>query len=103
MKLDTNWAECENAIEWRDIDKTATVTLHGKRLINRVLKLAESHPEDVTLKALPEDNHGYLVASVPRGWVRISPPQQRNYTEEQKAVLRERIAGARNRLYTQEL
>ena len=91
------WTENENMIEFLDNDKKATVTLHDMRLKNRVLKLAEEYPDEVTIKAMPERNHGYLVAHVPKKWVKINPPIKREMTEEQKDVLRERVALMRSR------
>lgn len=85
------WTENENMIEFLDNDREATVTLHDMRLKNRVLKLAEEYPEEVTIKVMPEQNHGFLVAHVPKKWVKINPPLKREYTEEQKEVLRQRF------------
>lgn len=85
---DTEWCEGENAIEWLDIDNEVTVTLHGGKLKNRVLKLAEEYPDEVTIKVDPEKNHGYLVAHLPRKWIKINPPRQ--YTDEQKLAIAER-------------
>lgn len=84
------WAENENMVEFLDSDKEATVTLHDMRLKNRVLKLAEEYPDEVTIKVMPEQNHGYLVAHVPKKWVKINPPIKREMTEEQRQALAER-------------
>ena len=89
------WIENENMIEFLDNDKKATVTIHDMRLKNRVLKLAEEYPDEVTIKAMPEKNHGYLVAHVPKKWVKINPPLKREYTEEQKKVMRQRLEKVR--------
>ena len=94
--IDTEWCENENAIEWLDLDEQVMVTLHGGKLKNRVLKLAKEYPDEVTIKVHPENNHGYLVAHLPKKWVKITPPVKRELSEEQKAVLRERIAHARD-------
>lgn len=84
------WTENENMIEFLDNDKEATVTLHDMRLKNRVMKLAEEYPNEVTIKVMPEQNHGFLVAHVPKKWVRINPPIKREMTEEQRQALAER-------------
>ena len=83
------WTENENMIEFLDNDKEATVTLHDMRLKNRVMKLTEEYPDEVTIKAVPEQNHGFLVAHVPKKWVKINPPIKREMTEEQKQANRE--------------
>lgn len=69
--------EYENAIEWLDGQKTATVTLHSMKLRNRVLKLAKEHPDKVTIIARPEDKgqNGILYARIPISWLKIQPPR----------------------------
>lgn len=69
--------EYENAIEFLDSQKTATVTLHSKRLRNRILKLAEQYPDEVAIIARPDDRgqHGYLFAHVPVAWLKVIPPK----------------------------
>lgn len=84
------WCDCENAIEWLDGQKTATVTIHSEKLRNRVLKLAEEYPNKVKVIAHPKENHGYLYARVPRTWVKVSPPRTVEMSEEQKQALAER-------------
>ena len=83
------WTENENMIEFLDNDKEATVTLHDMRLKNRVMKLAEEYPDEVTIKVMPEQNHSFLVAHVPKKWVRINPPIKREMTEERRQAQRE--------------
>ena len=91
------WTENENMIEFLDNDKEATVTLHDMRLKNRVLKLAEEYPKEVTIKAMPEQNHGFLVAHVPKKWVKINPPIKREFTDEQKQAMAMRLENIRNK------
>lgn len=67
--------EYENAIEFLDGQKTAAVTLHDRRLRNRILKLAEQHPDEVVVICRPEENNGFLFAHVPLKWLRIQPPR----------------------------
>lgn len=91
------WTENENMIEFLDNDKEATVTLHDMRLKNRVLKLAEEYPDEVTIKVMPEQNHGFLVAHVPKKWVKINPPIKREFTDEQKQAMAMRLENIRNK------
>ena len=96
---DTTWGENENAIEWLDSRDKATVTLHGGRLKNRVLRLAEEYPDEVEIRREPDGNGGFLVAKIPVKWVKITPPRKIELTDEQKEELRERIkiaSAARN-------
>ncbi len=92
---DTAWGENENAIEWLDTQQKATVTLHGGRLKNRVMRLAEECPDDVEIRREPDENGGFLVAKIPAKWVKITPPRRLELTDEQKEELRERLSVAR--------
>lgn len=87
--------EYENAIEWLDGQKMATITLHSMKLRNRVLKLAEQNPGKVRIIARPDDRgqNGYLLAHVPTSWIKINPPQER--TERQKEAARAALEMAR--------
>lgn len=89
------WGENENAIEWLDSRDKATVTLHGGRLKNRALRLAEEYPEEVEIRREPDENGGFLVAKIPVKWVKITPPRRLELTDEQKEELRERLSVAR--------
>lgn len=88
---DTTWGENENAIEWLDTKPKATVTLHGGRLKNRVLRLAEEYPDDVEIRREPDGNGGFLVAKIPAKWVKIAPPRRLELTDEQKEELMARL------------
>lgn len=85
--------EYENAIEFLDGQKTAAVTLHDRRLRNRVLRLAEQHPDEVAVICRPEENNGFLFVHIPLKWLRIQPPKQ--MSEEQREKAKERLARAR--------
>lgn len=89
------WGENENAIEWLDSRDKATVTLHGGRLKNRVMRLAEEYPDEVEIRREPDENGGFLVAKIPVKWVKITPPRRLELTDEQKEELRERLSVAR--------
>lgn len=95
MAEQNTWGENENAIEWLDTKQKATVTLHGGRLKNRVLRLAEEYPDEVEIRREPDDNGGFLVAKIPAKWVKITPPRRLELTDEQKEELRERLSVAR--------
>lgn len=95
MEEQNTWGENENAIEWLDSRDKATVTLHGGRLKNRVLRLAEEYPDDVEIRREPDGNGGFLVAKIPAKWVKITPPRRLELTGEQKEELRERLSVAR--------
>lgn len=91
MAEQNTWGENENAIEWLDTQQKATVTLHGGRLKNRVLRLAEEYPDEVEVRREPEGNGGFLVAKIPAKWVKITPPRRLELTDEQREELMARL------------
>lgn len=73
----------ENCIEWGKDQKRATLTLSQRRIITRVEKLAQSHPEECWIVVRNPD--GSICAHVPTEWIRINPGQQ--LTDEQREKL----------------
>lgn len=82
----------ETAVGYLSSDSYAVFSSNEQKWINKIIKLRESHPSEVNIKYMPEDNNGMLLAHVPRSWVKISPPRQVNYTEEQRAAAAERMS-----------
>ena len=78
----------ENAIEFMTNGSRATLTFSQGRYKSVIRKLAEKHPDDCQIVADNED--GSICAHVPVAWIRISPPKQ--YTEEQRQQMRERLS-----------
>lgn len=72
-------------------DKTLFVSSDHQKWINRIRKLAEAYPRDVTIENKPEDNDGCICATMPAEWLRISPPRKVDMTDERKAELAERL------------
>lgn len=85
----------ETCVNMTNEDKRATFCSSETKWINKILKLSGQHPDEVKIIYYPEDNHGVLLAEIPKSYLKISPPRQVNYTEEQKAALAERLAAAR--------
>ncbi len=87
----------ENNIEWvtglKDEDKI-TLSLSSKRYINKVKKICSEHPEDTKVI---ENDDGTIYAELPIGCLKISYPNKRELTEEEKEELRERIKLARKK------
>jgi len=87
----------ENNIEWvtglKDETKI-TLTLSSKRFINKVKGICSEHPEDTKLI---ENGDGTIYAELPIGCLKISYPNKRELTEEEKEELRERIKLARKK------
>lgn len=60
-----------------------------RKFVNQLRKLAESHPDKVTIV---KDDGNYIYARVPLSWFRApKPPIKREFTEEQKAQMAERM------------
>lgn len=71
----------ENAIEFLNNQKIATVTLSQGRYISKVRKLAEKYPGEVQIKAKNKD--GSIVAHIPTSYIKISRSKRIvNDTEE---------------------
>ena len=80
----------EFCIEWTRGNKTASVTApNSTRIKSRILKLKESHPDEIEILAENED--GSIFAHVPTKWIKINPPVQRELTDEQRAEIGERF------------
>lgn len=79
----------ENVIEWTRDSKTATLSLTQGRTITRVLKLAESRPEEC--KIIAENKDGSICAIVPVTWIKIHAPKE--YTDEERKELVARLNG----------
>ncbi len=83
----------ESVIEWIRGDKTVTITSYSNsRLTTKLLKYAESHPDDCKIIHINED--GSVLAHVPLKWIKVSPP--RRISEEQRQAASVRLKGYLN-------
>ena len=65
--------------------------------INKVRKLKEKYPDQVTILAEPENNDGCIYAKMPVKFLKLQGPAQRaELTDEEKAAIRDRLAAAKN-------
>ena len=76
--------------------KTAELSTDERKWVNKLLRLAEQHPDQVRIIEHPDDNYGVLLAELPKSWFKISPPRSRTMSEEQKAAAAERLRNARH-------
>ena len=67
-----------------------------RRWVNKIRKLAESHPDEVTIIREPDENDGCIYCSLPVRWLNVRPPIKRNLTDEQRLAMSERLAFVRN-------
>lgn len=83
----------ETSIERVVGDTYCLVYTAERKFINQLNQLAKDYPE-VDIRHVNED--GSIVAHVPYSWFRfIKPPTKRNYTEEQRKAMCERMKKAR--------
>lgn len=78
-------------------NKTAEISTNERVWINKILKYASTHPDHVRIIEHPDTNHGVLLAELPKSWFKLSPPRNRNMSEEQKAAAAERLRNARQK------
>lgn len=82
----------ENVIEWlRGSDIAGITAPAGSRLKGRVVKLAQTHPDQVGV--VKENPDGSIFAHVPVKFIKVSPP--RRVSEEQRAAAAERFRKVR--------
>lgn len=77
----------ENVIEWLRNSKTATITLCQGKYITKITRLAKQYPNEVEI--IKENKDGSIVCHLPVKYIKISRP--REYSEEQKAIMAERM------------
>lgn len=87
----------ETCFSYTAEDDCAVFSSSETKWINKMLKLQQEHPNDVKIIYHPDDNHGMLYAHIPKKYLKISPPRQMNYTDEQRAAMAERLSAARNK------
>lgn len=89
----------ENMIEFLSGTRSATVTFTNQKHINRIKKLYEERGSE--FKYFKENNDGSVCAKIPLKWIRVNPGskpgsgKKREMTEEQKELLRQRLAEGR--------
>lgn len=88
----------ETCYEYYTDEKWACVSSDEKKVVNRIMKLHEEHPDMVVISSYPGSNQGAIVAKIPRSWVKLpSPPAKRIMTDEQRREAGERLKSALNK------
>lgn len=85
----------ENAIEFMTGENMCVVSLTSPKRINRVQKLYSERKDDFVY--LHENADGSICAKFPERWIKINPPAQREYTEEERQRMAERMRQYKNR------
>ena len=86
----TNY-ERETIVNYNEAESTASVYTHSRKLQNKLNKLLNERTDIKVVKG----NDDWTQYEVPKNWIKVSPPRQVNYTDEQKAAMAERLAAAR--------
>ena len=82
----------ETAVGYLSCDSYATFSSSEQKWISKIIKLHESHPSEVEIKYMPENNNGMILAHIPKSWLKVSPPRKREMTEEQRKAASERMS-----------
>lgn len=80
----------ETSIDYIDYT-VAVVSTDEAKWIRRIRAFKERFPGLVRIKTEPEGNDGNMVAEIPVNWVKIQPPKGLTMSDEQRAVLAERL------------
>lgn len=89
-KVQISKEEQETSIVIDPSIKKATIYTCMPSMIKRI----ESYREDEDVEVIKEDIYGITIR-VPMKWIKIVKPQKREYSEEQRNALRERLEKAR--------
>lgn len=83
------FASHENVIEFLRNSKIATCTLSQGKYITKIKKLAELYPNEVEI--IKENADGSLLCHIPTSYLKIYRPSKKQYTEEERAIMVERL------------
>lgn len=85
----------ETSIERIQGDEHCNVYTGERKFVNQLLQLNKDYPDEVKLTNYGD---GFIGAKVPYSWFRfVKPPTKRNYTEEQRKAMGERMKKAREK------
>ncbi len=62
---------------------------------NRIIALAEAHPDEVTILEHPDQNDGCVYAKLPVEYLKIQPKRNVNLSDEQRIAASERLKSLR--------
>lgn len=85
--------ERETVITYNNEESTATVYTYHKALQNKLNKLVGANPN---ISIVRQDDES-VTYQVPKKWIKVQPPRQMNYTDEQKAEMAARLAAHREK------
>ena len=85
--METSFTYCDK--------NTAFFSSDERKWINKMYKLKEEHPEEVTILAQPSSNDGCIYAKLPPDVLKIR--FKRELSEEQRQAVSERLAAAKQK------
>ena len=77
----------ETAINYTDDKSVAFFSSNERKWITKILCYRDQHPDEVRVRYMPENNGGYILADVPKSWLKISPPRKHDLSDEQRDAL----------------
>ena len=84
----------ETSVERIQGEEYCTVFTAERKFINQLKEFSTKYPGQVNI--IKENEDGSILAHVPSSWFRfVKPPTKRNFTEEQKQAMAERMKKAR--------
>ena len=92
-RMNQMWDVKENVIEFLLNQKIMTLTLTQRKLVNKVMDLANEWPEEV--KVLHTNEDGSIYAQMPTNYLKLNRPFRRELTEEEKERNRENLEKGR--------
>ncbi len=87
----------ETCFNYCDIDK-GFFSSDERRWINKIRKLKEIYPDDIRIIAEPETNDGCIYCQLPTSWLKIQPKRKIDMSDEERAVLAERLRSIRKNI-----
>lgn len=74
----------DNSVDWYTGENIITGTFSQRKWVNKIKRLAASHPDDV--KIVVENQDGSILAKMPLSYFKLTPPRQ--VSDEQRERMR---------------
>ena len=93
MSSNLTLIEKETIVLFNEGEPTASVYTYNRKLQNKLNKLVGVN-NDIFVESQDDESTTYVV---PKKWIKVSPPRQMNYTDEQRAAMAARLAAHREK------
>ena len=81
----------ENCIEWLSGERNCLCTFTNRKQINRVKNLYADQDHKDDFSYFHENPDGSVCCKIPLKWIKINPGSKREYSDEQRAEMAERM------------